>query len=98
MVHINILLAAFQTMLSNQDRVFADEACNSSLWMKATTFVKESSSKSLVLARHPHLRDQPNSTLTPSTIVFRLHQNDAILFYIIFLGKKKLGPYIFLFL
>ena len=37
MVHVTILLAAFQTMLSNQDRVFADEACNSLLWMKATT-------------------------------------------------------------
>ena len=29
MVHVTILLAAFQTMLPNQDRVFLDEACNS---------------------------------------------------------------------
>ena len=41
-VQVAILLPAFQTMLSNQDRVFADEACNSLLWMKDTTFVKDS--------------------------------------------------------
>ena len=29
-------------MLSNQYSVFADEACNSLLWMKATTLVKDS--------------------------------------------------------